>query len=88
MRKLLVLVGLAGVAAAVAKKVKDMRSGPVWHSTADSEPEAPLAVVPEPVEETPADDAAGAAPDEAIADAAEAPHQPTTPDAPLEEHEV
>jgi hypothetical protein len=88
MRKLLVMVGLAGVAAAVAKKFKDQRSEPTWHTAPDTEPEAPLAVVPEPVEETPADDAAGAAPDEAIADAAEAPHQPTTPDAPLEEHEV
>ena len=35
-----------------------------------------------------ADDSSGATPDEALADATEAPSTPTTPDAPVEEHPV
>ena len=81
MRKLLVLAGLAGAAAVVAKKVRSQQTQPVWH-TPDTDP-ATLSVVPDPAE--PADDAGGAGPDEALADAVEEPHEVTTPDAPLEE---
>jgi hypothetical protein len=84
MRKLFVLAGLAGVAAVVAKKLKEQKAQPVWH-TPDTDPESepPLSVVPDV-----ADDAAGAGPDEELADAAEGPHGATTPDAPLEENDV
>lgn len=87
MRKLLVLGGLAAAAAFVAKKLTaDEQS--VWH-TPDTDPEPyeppepPLSVVPEA-----ADDAAGASPDEALADSVEEPHAATTPDAPLSETPV
>ncbi len=71
--KVLKLVGLAALAAAVGKVLKDRSSEPTWHST-------PVAV-PTP---KPARDAAGSSPDEAAADAVETPHVPTTPDAPAE----
>jgi len=88
MRKLLVLAGLAGAAAVVVKKIQSQQAQPVWH-TPDTDP-ATLSVVPDPEPETaePADDAAGAGPDEALADAVEEPHVATTPDAPLEEVEI
>ena len=76
MRKLLVLAGLAGAVAVVAKKLKDQQAQPVWH-TPDTDPEPASA-----------DDAAGSSPDEALADSVEEPHVPTTPDAPLQEEEI
>lgn len=90
MRKLLVLAGLAGAAAVVAKKIKSQQAEPVWH-TPDTDPEPSLSVVPDPEPSQsaePADDAGGAGLDEALADAVEEPHQATTPDAPLTETEI
>jgi hypothetical protein len=83
MRKLLVLAGLAAVAAAVAKKVKDQQAQPVWH-TPDTDPDPGTGAGPAAA----ADDAAGASPDEALADSVEEPHVATTPDAPLQEDEI
>ena len=76
MRKLLVLAGLAGAAAVVAKKLKGQQDQPVWH-TPDTDSAADTGAT--------ADDSAGAGLDEAIADSVEEPHRATTPDAPLEE---
>ena len=70
MRKLLVLFGLAGVAALVAKKLQQQE--PVWHT-------------PDTDADWTADDAAGSSPDEALADAAVEPHEATSPDAPVQE---
>lgn len=78
LKKLFLLVGLGAVAAAVVKKVKG-GSEPQWQSA------APPAPAPRP---TPADDAAGGSPDEAAADSAENPHQPTNPDDPAEKVEI
>ena len=93
MRKLLVLAGLAGAAAVVAKKIRSQQAQPVWH-TPDTDPEPSLSVVPDPEparpaeSAEPADDAGGAGLDEALADAGEEPHEVTTPDAPLTETEI
>jgi hypothetical protein len=84
MRKILIVLGLAGVAAAVAKKLADKKPGPVWH-TPDTDAEPVVRAVPDESPGPVADDAAGAAPDEAAADALEEPHVPTTPDAPAEQ---
>jgi hypothetical protein len=70
--RLLVLAGLGGLAAAVAQKLRGGKSStPTWQSTAPSTP-------------PPANDAAAGTPDEAVADATEVAHEPTTPDAPAE----
>ena len=89
MRKLLVLPGLALVAAVVAKKLAETKAQPVWH-TPDPD-DAPPSPAPRPAEAPPqavpdlrSDDAAGASLDEALADSVEEPHEPTTPDAPAE----
>lgn len=84
MRKLLVLGGLAAAAAVVAKRLTT-REHDLWHTPdtdADTGPERPYAPA------APADDSAGASPDEALADAAEAPHAVTDPDHPLAEEPV
>jgi hypothetical protein len=70
MRKVFVLIGLAGAAAFVAKKFSEQHHDPVWHT---------------PDTDAGADDASGASLDEALADSVEEPHVATTPDAPLQE---
>ena len=70
LRKLLLLTLLAGAGVAVAKKLR--AGGPDWQSPAPGKHAAP-----EPHE---ADDASGASPDEALADAVDEPHPVTTPD--------
>ncbi len=82
MRKLLVLFGLAGAAAAVAKKFSQPK--PVWHTPETGGSGTRASEGADGPADDAADDAAGSAPDEALADAAEAPHGVTTPDAPLE----
>ncbi len=85
MRKLLVLGGLAAAAAFVAKKLTTQEHD-LWHTPdtdADTSPERPSAP---PAAH--ADDSAGASPDEALADAAEAPHVVTDPDHPVSETPV
>lgn len=91
-RKVLVL-GLIAGGAAIAVKALQSDKGDNWQSTYTPPP--PPAPKPTPVAETPvpehaaapekpADDATGATPGEALADAAETPHPVTTPDDPAE----
>ena len=102
-KKLLVLLGLGGVAVVVAQKLRGGQSGLHWHSDTVGGPGGTPSEAPNTTPATPAsavtgmvaaddpdvsaagDDAAGGgSPDEAASDATETPHQPTTPDAPVE----
>ncbi len=92
-RTLIRLAVGAAVVAGVAKALQARRAEPVWHSVPVAVPDAPSQKsaqkpAPKSVEPAPsaghADDAAGSSPDEAAADQVEAPHVPTTPDAPAE----
>lgn len=78
LRNLLVLLGLAGVAAFVAKKFTG-GSADNWQSTYTPAPPPPA---PAPTDVT--DDVGGAGPDEALSDTVEAPHPTSTPDSPAE----
>jgi vacuolar-type H+-ATPase subunit H len=95
LRNLLLMIGLGGLVAAVAKKLSARQPETAWQSSY-TPPPAPAA--PAPVDETPTataaaaaaaghsgDDEAAAAPGEAAADAGEEPHPATTPDNPAEE---
>ena len=73
-RKLLVVLGLGGVAAVVARKVTEQRASNAWQSSYSPTPASPSA-----------DDTGASTLDEAVADAAESPHPVTTPDNPLAE---
>jgi hypothetical protein len=75
LRKLLVLTGLAALAAFVVKKMQSGGESDNWQSSYTPTP------APRSAGE---DDPAGASPDEAIADSAEAPHPVTTPDDPAD----
>jgi hypothetical protein len=77
LRSMLIVLGLGGLAAAVAKQLSDRQPSTAWQS----------AYTPPPAPSAPAhvDDEAAAAPDEAAADAARAPHTATTPENPAEE---
>ncbi len=84
LKKLLVVGGLAAVAAFVAKKLRAEDPADNWQSSyvPAPPPAAPeAAAAPEAPE---AEDAGGAGPDEAVADSVEEPHPVTTPDAPAE----
>lgn len=103
LRKLLLLVGLAGLGAFVAKKLKGDDSSN-WQSSytpspapaappAPPSPAAPMAGshvadVPTDAGTTGSGDAAGAAPGESLSDAVEEPHPVTTPDNPAEKTDV
>ncbi|MGA8258549.1 MAG: hypothetical protein WB767_18405 [Nocardioides sp.] len=86
LKRFVLVAGVAGAAAAVAKKLRGgSSSGDNWQSTYTPAP-APAAPVP-PTPSAPQaglEDSAGASPDEALSDAAEAPHPVTTPDDPAE----
>ena len=85
LRTFLVLLGLGGIAAFVAKKLSDRQASTAWQSSYTPTP----ASTPTPADDTPMGTAAAAAaPDEAAADAAEQPHSATTPDNPVEEIRV
>lgn len=112
LRNLLLLMGLGGLVAFVAKKMSDRDASTAWQSsytpssTGSSTGTTPTYSAPgvsaagaAEVDDTPmgtaaaaaaaqARDEAGAGPDEAAADAAEAPHTATTPDDPAEEIKV
>lgn len=75
LRNLLVLLGLAGIAAFVARKLTS-GGGDTWQSTYTPAP------APAPTDVT--DDVGGAGPDEALSDTVEAPHPTSTPDSPAE----
>ncbi len=87
-KTLLVLAGVAGAAALVAKKLQGSREDPWQSSYTPTPPPSPTAadVPPSPVAADTAvlDDSAGSSPDEALADAADAPRAATTPDDPAE----
>jgi hypothetical protein len=101
LRNLLILLGLGGLAAAVAKKLSGREAETAWQSSY-TPPPAPSS--PSHVDDTPTataaaaaagatlagtgDDEAAAAPDEAVADAEDEPHAVTTPDDPAEELDV
>ncbi|MGH3468965.1 MAG: DUF5324 family protein, partial [Thermocrispum sp.] len=87
LRNLMLLLGLGGIAFAVVRYFKD-DSALSWQSDYP-------AAVPDPSDpgagataEGDTDDAAAAAPDEALADADEHPHRPTDPDSPLERKDL
>lgn len=82
------VVLLAVTAGAVAYAVKRFRSddSAAWESDYRASGPTPVPDLATPAE--PADDAAAAGPDEALADAAEQPHAPTDPESPLERKDV
>lgn len=82
LKKLLFLGALAAVVAVVVKKLRGDSAADNWQSA--YVPTPPPTARPTPAAATPADDEAGAGPDEAAADAAAEPHEPTTPDEPAE----
>ena len=86
-RKLLILLGLGGVVAFVAKKMSDRPATTTWQSSYTPTPAAPAEGGAHRAEED-ADDKGGASPDVAAADAAAAPHPATTPDNPAETIDV
>jgi len=75
LRKLLVLTGIAALAAFVVKKLRSGDESDNWQSSYTPTP------APRSGGE---DDPAGASPDEAIADSADAPHPVTTPEDPAD----
>lgn len=87
LRNLLVLLGLGGLVAFVVKKKSDREPTTAWQSSYTPTPasagDTSTSGGAHKAEE-PADDAAGASPDVAAADAAAAPHAATTPDDPAE----
>ena len=76
LKTLLVVTGIAAVAAVVVKKMQSSGESENWQSSYTPTPAPRPTAVP--------DEAAGASPDEAIADQAEAPHPVTTPEDPAE----
>ena len=84
-RKLLLLALVVGAVALAAKKLLGDRKAASLSSGWVEAPTTAGKHASAPASETPAaDDAAGATPDEALADATEEPHPVTTPDAPAE----
>lgn len=82
LKKLLLVTGLAALGGFVFKKLKGEQASDNWQSSYVPSPPPPA---PGPSGSTPAaDDEGGASPDEAVADAAEAPHPVSTPDDPAE----
>ncbi len=92
LRNLLVVLGLGGVVAAVAKKLSDREPTTAWQSSYTPTPAAPAATSAGAdnggAHRAEADDQGGASPDVAAADAAAAPHSATTPDNPAETIDV
>lgn len=85
-KKFVLFSGLAAAAAYVATRLKGRQESENWQSSyTPTPPPAPAAPVATAPTGDAADDDAGASPDEALADAAEAPHPVTTPDDPAEE---
>lgn len=97
LRNLMLLLGLGGIAFAVVRYFKE-DSAPSWQSdypAAVPDPSDPVSsagsaatsgTTATALGDT--DDAAAAAPDEALADADEHPHRPTDPDSPLERKDL
>lgn len=80
LKKLLLFGGLAAAAGFAVKKLQGDKASDNWQSSYVPSPPPPApTAVPDA-----AHDEAGSSPDEAVADAAEAPHPVTTPDDPAE----
>ena len=79
LKKLLLFGGLAAAAGFAVKKLQGDKASDNWQSSYVPSPPPPA-----PVPDAAADDASGSSPDEAVADATEAPHPVTTPDDPAE----
>lgn len=88
LRKVMIVLGLGGVIAFVAKKMSDRPATTTWQSSYTPTPAAPAAGGAHRAGEEDADDKGGASPDVAAADAAASPHQATTPDNPAETIDV
>ncbi len=87
-RNFLLLLGLGGVVAFVAKKMSDRPASTTWESNYTPAP-APQATPSEGAHRAgDANDQGGASPDVAAADAAAEPHEATTPDDPAETIDV
>jgi hypothetical protein len=88
LRNLLLVLGLGGIVAAVAKKLSDREPTTAWQSSYTPPPAATSAADNGGAHRADADDQGGASPDVAAADAAAAPHPATTPDNPAETIDV
>lgn len=89
LRNLLVLAGLGGVVAFVVKKKSERQPTTTWQSSYTPTPAAGGTSATGGAHKAPdPDDAGGASPDVAVADAAAAPHEATTPDNPAETVDV
>lgn len=82
LRTVVLVLGLGGAVAWGYKWFTGRDADAAWQSSYDPMPAPPSGTPEEP------DDAAAAAPDEALADADEQPHDPTDPDHPLERREL
>lgn len=88
-RNFLVLVGLGGIVAFVAKKMSDRPSSTTWESNYTPAPApTPPSGAGSHRAEGEGNDQGGASPDVAAADAAAEPHAATTPDDPAETIDV
>lgn len=87
-RKFLLVLGLGGVVAFVAKKLSDRPSTTTWESTPTPAPAPAAPAGAHKAETTEGNDQGGASPDVAAADAAAEPHAATTPDNPAETIDV
>ncbi len=86
LRNLLIVLGLGGVAAVVAKRMSDRQATTAWESAYTPPAPTPAAAPPQAgAHKAGADDEGGASPDVAVADSAAGPHTASTPDNPAEE---
>jgi vacuolar-type H+-ATPase subunit H len=88
LKKFVLFSGLAAGAAFVAAKLKGGRDSANWNTSYTPAPAPAPSAAPTPAAPqagVEADDPAGSSPDEALADAAESPHDVTTPDQPADE---
>lgn len=85
LKKLVLIGGIAGVVAVVARKLQGGQDSSAWQSSyvPSPPPKAPAPVKPDVDAAVVAgDDPGGSSPDEALADSAEGAHEVTTPDDP------
>jgi vacuolar-type H+-ATPase subunit H len=87
-RNFLLVLGLGGVVAFVAKKLSDRPSTTTWESSPTPAPAPAAPAGAHKAEPFGADDQGGSSPDVAAADAAAEPHAATTPDNPAETIDV
>ncbi len=83
LKKFVLFAAIAGAVAVVAKKLQGKQQSDNWQSSYTPTP-APASRPTPAAPQAGLEDPAGASPDEAISDAAEAPHPVTTPEEPAE----